>query len=200
MNPKVKFDINIPNNDPTLQNAVRSKLSNEQDLNTQVFSLLVLNRFSRNAGAEKQTNEGSGNAVGQNVGELVSNQLSNWASQLSSTFDIGVNYRPGDALNSKDEFEVSLATELFSNRVSVEGNFGVANGTNQTSNIIGDFNVEFKINKDGNLRARAFNKTNANNLVNNLSSQYTQGIGVFYRREFNKWSELGKRNKEKKKG
>jgi hypothetical protein len=137
--------------------------------------------------------------VGQNVGELVSNQLSNWASQLSSTVDIGVNYRPGDALNSKDEFEVSLATELFSSRVSVEGNFGVANGSNQTSNIIGDFNVEFKINKDGNLRARAFNKTNSNNIINNLNSQYTQGIGVFYRREFNKRSELFEKKPKKKK-
>ncbi len=193
LNPNVKFDINVPDTDPTIQSAVKSKLSSDQELNTQVFSLLVLNRFARSTEADKQTNEGSGNAVGQNVGELVSSQLSNWASQLSSTVDIGVNYRPGDALNNKDEFEVSLATELFSSRVSVEGNFGVANSTSQTSNIIGDFNVEFKINKDGNLRARAFNKTNSNNLINNLSSQYTQGIGVFYRREFNNFSELLKR-------
>lgn len=127
--------------------------------------------------------------MGQNLSEFVSQQLSNWASQLSDKFNIGLNYRPGDALN-KDEFDVSVSTELFKNRVAVESNVGVANNSNQTSNIIGDFTVEFKISKDGNLRAKAFNKTNTNNLINNLNSQYTQGIGVFYRKEFNTVSDL----------
>ncbi len=198
MSPDVLFDINVPNAAPAIRSSLKSILDNEREMNRQVFSLMVLNRFSKPEGKGNTEETGSGNAVGQNLGEFVSQQLSNWASQLSSKFDIGVNYRPGDALN-RDEFDVSVATELFGNRLAVESNVGVANGTNQTSNIIGDFNVEFKINKDGNLRARAFNKTNNNNLINNLNSQYTQGIGVFYRKEFDKSSELfQKKHKQKK--
>lgn len=183
MSPDVLFDIDVPNAVPAVKTSLKSVLNNEREMNRQVFSLLVLNRFSSPEGKAANDQESSGNAVGQNLGEFVSQQLSNWASQLSDKFNIGVNYRPGDALN-RDEFDVSLATELFRNRVAVESNIGVANGTNQTSSIIGDFNVEFKINRDGNLRAKAFNKTNSNNLINNINSQYTQGIGVFYRKEF----------------
>ncbi|HMW11191.1 MAG TPA: translocation/assembly module TamB domain-containing protein, partial [Bacteroidia bacterium] len=161
-------------------------------------SLLVLNRFSPPEGKNTSEESGSGNAVGQNLSEFVSQQLSNWASQLSDKFNIGVNYRPGDALN-RDEFDVSIATELFRNRVAVESNVGVANNSNQTSSIIGDFQVEFKISKDGNLRAKAFNKTNTNNLINNLNSQYTQGIGVFYRKEFNTVSDLVESFRKRKK-
>lgn len=189
MSPDVLFDINVPNATPAVQTSLRSVLGNEREMNRQVFSLLVLNRFSAPEGKTSTDETGSGNAVGQNLSEFVSQQLSNWASQLSDKFNIGLNYRPGDALN-KDEFDVSVSTELFKNRVAVESNVGVANNSNQTSNIIGDFTVEFKISKDGNLRAKAFNKTNTNNLINNLNSQYTQGIGVFYRKEFNTVSDL----------
>lgn len=189
MSPDVLFDINVPNATPAVQTSLRSVLGNEREMNRQVFSLLVLNRFSAPEGKTSADETGSGNAVGQNLSEFVSQQLSNWASQLSDKFNIGLNYRPGDALN-KDEFDVSVSTELFKNRVAVESNVGVANNSNQTSNIIGDFTVEFKISKDGNLRAKAFNKTNTNNLINNLNSQYTQGIGVFYRKEFNTVSDL----------
>ncbi len=198
MSPDVVFDIDVPNAVPAVKTSLKSVLNNEREMNRQVFSLLVLNRFSSPEGKATTEQESSGNAVGQNLGEFVSQQLSNWASQLSDKFNIGVNYRPGDALN-KDEFDVSIATELFRNRVAVESNIGVANGTNQTSSIIGDFNVEFKINRDGNLRAKAFNKTNSNNLTNNLNSQYTQGIGVFYRQEFDVVSDLVRFRKNRKK-
>jgi hypothetical protein len=198
MSPDVLFDINVPNATPAIQTSLRSVLGNEREMNRQVFSLLVLNRFSVPEGKTGTEETSSGNAVGQNLSEFVSQQISNWASQLSDKFNIGVNYRPGDALN-KDEFDVSVATELFKNRVAVESNVGVANNSNQTSNIIGDFTVEFKISKDGNLRAKAFNKTNTNNLINNLNSQYTQGIGVFYRKEFNTVSDLVESFRRKRK-
>lgn len=199
MSPDVVFNVNVPNATPAVRTSLSSILGNEREMNRQVFSLLVLNRFSPPEGKNTSEESGSGNAVGQNLSEFVSQQLSNWASQLSDKFNIGLNYRPGDALN-KDEFDVSISTELFRNRVAVESNVGVANNSNQTSSIIGDFQVEFKISKDGNLRAKAFNKTNTNNLINNLNSQYTQGIGVFYRKEFNTVSDLvetfRKRNKK----
>ncbi len=198
MSPDVIFDINVPNATPAVRTSLTSVLSNEREMNRQVFSLLVLNRFSVPEGKTGSEESGSGNAVGQNLSEFVSQQLSNWASQLSDKFNIGVNYRPGDALN-RDEFDVSVSTELFRNRVAVESNVGVANNSNQTSSLIGDFNVEFKISKDGNLRAKAFNKTNNNNLINNLNSQYTQGIGVFYRKEFNKVSDLVESFRRKRK-
>lgn len=200
-NPNVKFNIDVPGLDASLQNQLRSRLSTEQELNRQVFSLLVLNRFSPPEESRNTANEnGSSNSVGANAGELLSNQVTNWLSKLSKDVNIGVNYRPGDELNRKDEFEVSLSTEIFNDRVSIDGSFGVNNNntSSSASNVVGDFNVEFKASRDGRVRLRAFNKTNTNTYLNYLNSQYTQGIGIFYREEFNTRKELVATFKERR--
>lgn len=200
LNPDVNFTITAPDLDPAMQNQFRSSLSSEQELNRQVFSLLVLNRFSAvDQATASSNNESSSNDVGKSLSEFASVQLSRWLSNISSDVDIGVNYRPADALNP-EEFEVSLSTDLFNDRVSIGGNFGVGNNNSQaTSGLVGDFNVEFKATREGRLRFRAFNKTNSSTLLTNLNSQYTQGIGVFYREEFNTFSELLSRFRHKKK-
>lgn len=199
-NPNVKFKIDVPGLDASLQNQLSSRLSTEEELNRQVFSLLVLNRFSPpEEGRNTASESGSSNSVGANAGELLSNQVTNWLSKLSKDVNIGVNYRPGDELNRKDEFEVSLSTDIFNDRVSIDGSFGVNNNTSSSaSNVVGDFNVEFKASKDGRLRLRAFNKTNNNSYLNYLNSQYTQGIGIFYREEFNTRKELFATFKERR--
>lgn len=200
-NPNVRFKIDVPGLDASLQNQLSSRLSTEQELNRQVFSLLVLNRFSPPEEGKNTANEsGSSNSVGANAGELLSNQVSNWLSKLSKDVNIGVNYRPGDELNRKDEFEVSLSTDIFNDRVSIDGSFGVNNNNTQSSasNVVGDFNVEFKASRDGRIRLRAFNKTNNNSYLNYLNSQYTQGIGIFYREEFNTKKDLFATFRERK--
>jgi len=115
--------------------------------------------------------------------------LSVWASQISDAFDVGVNYRAADQY-SKEELEVALSTNLFNDRVTVDGAVNMSENNQNTSNLVGDFNVEVKVSKDGRLRFKAFNKSVENNIVNNYSSQYTQGIGIFYREEFNSFGEL----------
>jgi hypothetical protein len=72
------------------------------------------------------------------------------------------------------------------------GTAATVRGSN-TSNIIGDFNLEFKASKDGRVRFKAFNRSNNNSLINNINSPYTQGVGVFYRQEFNRFSDLTRR-------
>ena len=130
--------------------------------------------------------------LGANSTELLSNQLSNWLSQISKDVNIGVNYRPGSEL-SDDELEVALSTQLFNDKLSIDGN--VQTGTRKTSNIVGDVNVEYKLTNDGRFVLKGFNKSNSADLINTNSS-YTQGIGIFYRREFNFIRELFKRKKK----
>jgi hypothetical protein len=66
--------------------------------------LLILNSFVT---PYQLSNTGGGgpnvaNAASSNTSEMLSNQLSNMLSKISNDFDIGVNYRPGDAI-TKDE-------------------------------------------------------------------------------------------------
>lgn len=190
MAPNIQFGIELPNADDALRTQVMNKigLSNDQELNQQVFGLLVLNNFlpPSNLGVA----EGSG-FLSSSSTEMISNQLSNWLSKISNDFDVGVNYRPGNSITS-DELEVALSTQLFNNRLLLDGNVGVSNRQSNSSNIVGDVNVEYKITRDGRLRIRAFNKTNDQNLLTQ-NVPYTQGLGVSYRKDFDRIADLFKR-------
>jgi hypothetical protein len=194
VNPEISFDIHLPGGDESTRELIERRITTEQEMNRQVFSLLVLNRFL--PATTDQYNTALGYGVGSTSSELLSNQLSNWLSQISSEFDIGINYRPGDQISSQ-ELEVALSTQLFDDRVIIDGNFGVAGthaSTNQrTSNIIGDINVEVKITPEGKFRIKAFNRSNTIDIIN-VNSPYTQGVGVFYRKEFDSIFDLFKRS------
>ncbi len=193
-NPNISFDIVLPGGDEAMRELIERRITTEQEMNRQVFSLLVLNRFM--PATTDQYNTALGYGVGSTSSELLSNQLSNWLSQISSEFDIGVNYRPGDQISSQ-ELELALSTQLFDDRVLIDGNLGVA-GNNpaqnqRTSNIIGDVNVEVKITPEGKFRIKAFNRSNTFDIIN-TNSPYTQGVGIFYRKEFDNLSELFRRS------
>jgi len=191
MNPNIKFDINLPTADEEAKTLLKTAINTEEKMNKQFLSLLVLNSFmpeqtgSDSYLSNSSTTTGLGTVT---TSELLSNQLSHWLSQISDEWDIGVNYRPGDEI-SKDQVEVALSTQLLNDRVSINGNVGYGGQTvNQASNIVGDFNVDVKLNKSGKIRLKAFNESNDKLLYEN--APYTQGVGVFYREEFNSFSEL----------
>ncbi len=190
LSPEIHFDIVAPKVDEGAQNVVKSLRNNEQELNKQVFSLMVLNRFLPLASSTGAASHGGSGALGSSSSELLSNQLSNWLSQISNDFDIGINYRPGDDITSK-ELEVALSTQLFDGKIEVSGNFGVSGddpggGNQEQSNLVGDFYLEYKISEteDGQVRLKAFNESNEFDITNTNQAAYTQGIGTFYRVEF----------------
>ncbi len=196
LDPDIRFSIQLPDADEETEQLVYAALdtTDEAQMNQQMISLLVLGSFSYHTTAF--------NATAASY-KLISNQLSNWLSQISNDFDIGVNYRPGDDI-SEEELEVALSTQLFNNRVLIDGNFGVINDQNSSnaSNIVGDVNIEVKLTEDGRYRVRAFNRSNYNSVydINSFDdiAPYTQGVGIFYRKEFNKLGELFQRKKKKK--
>lgn len=196
LNPNITFDIDLPNSDEATKTDVRNKIGvgNEQEMNRQIFGLLVLNRFFPTED-QNQALQQAGGFLSSSSAEMISNQLSNWLSKISNDFDIGLNYRPGDDITS-DEVQASLSTQLFNNRILVDGNVGVANTQSSSSNIVGDVNIEYKITKDGRLRVRAFNKSNDINTFTE-NAPFTQGVGLSYQREFDRLGDLFRRKKKK---
>lgn len=193
--PKIEFGVKLPTlADGDIANQLLDPAIASKDQRTsQAFSLLLANQFSAGNGAVALG--GAGQSSGY---EVLSNQLSNWLSQYSENFDIGVSYRDGYVDDTGQEMagqtEVSVSRELFNNRVKVEVN-GTVQGTTenqeeQANNVAGEFNVEYKINKDGSLRARVFNESNQQSAANLNQAPYTQGVGIFYRKEFNTWGEF----------
>ncbi len=196
VNPELAFAINLPTADPETRTRVANSINTEEELSKHFLSLLVINSFmvDPNRVSPNQNYQGSYSAqgaIGVTTSELFSNQLSHWLSQMSNDFDIGVNYRPGDAITTK-EVELALSTKILNDRVSINGNLDVGGKnehvTTHTSNIVGDFDVDVKINKSGKLHVKAFNKANDN--LSYYSSDYTQGVGIFFREEFDSIEEL----------
>jgi hypothetical protein len=197
-NPDIRFSFKLPGIDTQLEQIVFNVLDTTNDalMTQQMISLLVLGSFSY-AAADNFS-------LGSSSFDMLSGQLSGWLSQISKDFDIGVHYRPGDKL-SNEELEVALSTQLFNDRVSIDGNFGVINNRNTTqnaSNIVGDFDISVKITPDGKLQLKVFNHSNINNVVRSTDfdkySPYTQGVGISFSQEFDKFGDLVRRRKKQK--
>jgi hypothetical protein len=197
--PTIVTGIQMPTAEPRTRDFLTSATSTEEELMKQFLSLLVINNFYSVTGFGIQ-NMGAVNSsiAGVTASELLSNQLSNWLSQISDDFDIGFNYRPGDQVTSQ-EVEVALSTQLLNDRVIITGNVDVGGQETNPSNaspsnpfIMGDFEVEYKI--TSNISVLAFNRARDELIFE--TAPYKQGVGVSYREEFNDFKHLMARYKE----
>ncbi len=188
-NPNLNFDINLPRSDENAKTILRNSISSEADMNRQVFSLLLLNKFLPTSFNSASSASG-GSALGSSTSEMLSNQLSNMLSKFSDDFDIGFNYQPGDEVSSQ-EVALALSTQLFDDRVTISTNLGVShqNAGSNNNSLIGDVDVEVKVNEEGNVRVHAFNQSNEYDITRQ-EANYTQGVGVFYQESFNNFNEL----------
>lgn len=112
-------------------------------------------------------------------------------------------YHTGDAY-SYDEMQIALRTELFEDRLMIETNLGVIsdNTTNagNASNLVGEFDIKYKLSQDGRLVGYFYNHSNYNSNFSNLSfdrlAPYTQGLGISYGRSFDSFGDLFKPKKK----
>jgi len=178
--PVILFGIELPTADEDIVQQFNTLPSDE--LNKQILSLLIFNKFQALPGYKQDASKQAG--VGFNTTEMITNQLSHWLSQISNDLDIGINYQSGDSLNSS-ALEVELSTQLLNERLIINSNFGVSSNNQSTNNqnFVGDMEIEYKIDKAGKFRAKAFTKTNQNDVYFE-QVPYSYGLGIFYRHEF----------------
>ena len=199
LNPAVKFAIDFPTADERTKDELEQFISTQDDINRQMVSLLVMGQFftPEYLRGRQDFQSSTTSMVGSTTSDILSNQLSNWLSQISNDFDIGFNYRPGDQVNA-NQMEVALSTQILNDRVTINGNIG--NNSNLQSNatkpVVGEVEVFVKLNKSGKLQLKAYNRTNDDLIYD--TSLYKQGIGLSYKEEFNTLSDLFKHYRSKK--
>lgn len=208
INPTISFNLELPNTDESIRNLIKSTMANENEMNRQVFALLVMNQFLPPESTGGSASSGNllagslGSGLGTSSLELLAGQLNNWISKLTRDVSLNLKYKAGDA-QTADQVNFALSTQFFNQRLIIDGDIGVGGQTlnpsvGQSQNqIVGNVTVEYKVTKDGRLRLKAFNRSNENNLLKN-SATYTQGIGISFRREFDSWKELFKFRKRTK--
>ena len=200
-NPLVGFDIYLPDADEQTRTYLRNSISTEEELTRQVFSLLLMNSFismgasstSLSSASPSSTttinssNTSGSSAMASTTFEMVSNQISNWLSQISKDIDIGLNIRPGYNAISPQEAQLALSTQLLNNKIVLNGNFDVRGSgytTSNTNQMTGDFDAELKLTER--LRFKVFNRFN--DTYTTGLTPYTQGVGIFYKQDLTGFS------------
>ena len=161
--------------------AFKQRIKNdEQELNRQAFSLIVLHKLSDNKFA-------IASSASSSVSELLTNQLSYWVSQVDENLEIDVdlNGLDKDALNS---FQLRLSYTFLDGRLRVtwDGNFtNVQNQTNAT-NLFGDWTVEYLLASDGHLNLKMYHKQNNNTALTNIQNSSSSGFSLLHTKNFNR--------------
>ena len=79
-----------------------------------------------------------------------------------------------------------ISTQLFNNRVVVNGNIGNKQYTTSgnQNDVVGDLDIEIKLNRSGAFRLNLFSHS-ADQFSNYLDNTQRNGVGLMYQTEFN---------------
>lgn len=180
--PDIKFDIELPTLNSEIEQKVRSIISSEDMMNTQMIYLLALNRFYT---PEYNGNSNSGGEWASVASSTLSSQLQNILGQMTDKVTIAPSLRSDKGDFSDLQVDVALSSRLFNNRLLINGNLGYRDPSTSSTTFIGDFDIEYLLNRSGNFRLKAYNHFNDQNYYLK-SALTTQGLGIVWRKEFDR--------------
>ena len=185
--PKISFDIEIPDLAPSTKALVENALSTEDKVQKQFLSLLVSNSFIPD---ERSGIVNNSRMLNTTVAEIMSNQLNNILQTLNIPVDLGLDYQNS---RGSDIFDVAISTALFNDMVIVNGTIGnrLYRTSNSNNEIVGDLDIEIKLDKPGSLRLSLFSHS-ADQYTSYLDNSQRNGIGLTYQKEFNTFKDFFK--------
>ena len=178
--PDISFDIELPTLNDEVARKVRSIISSEDMMNRQMIYLLALNRFYT---PEYMGGSNSGTEWTSVASSTLSSQLTNILDQLTDKVSVAPSLRSDKGDFSDVEVDLALSSRLFNNRLLINGNFGYRDRSTSSTTFIGDFDVEYLLNRSGNFRLKAYNHFNDQNYYLK-SALTTQGVGIIWRKDF----------------
>ena len=216
LQPNIAFDIEFPTLISELRNYAENKMralrQDPNELNRQVFGLLVLGQFLP-SGYTIQAGD-----VGINtLSEMLSNQLSIYLTEFVSEFftgskliqgiDLDISYNrfsAGTAADPADPTAGYIMNELqgrlkviFNDRISFRGglDFGLGNSSLYAGNagfVTHEVQIEYVISKDRRLKIKAYNSTEPDFAGGRRTRT---GAGLSFRKEFDSLQDLVKARK-----
>ncbi len=198
--PEIFFGIRLEEgSEGALSGSVESRLQqieqNENELNKQVFALLVLNSFI------PQSNASDANILTNQARNSASQLLTNQLNSLSDKYIQGVNINfdlysyGGEAGQGSTDLTVNVEKNFFEDRMLVRVGSTLAleeNGSNaaQASNqqLLTNVEVEYKVTPDGRYRLLVFSKTDLEDIV--VGRITRSGGGIVFQRDFDRFRYL----------
>ena len=211
LKPQISFDITTAEKNnavsSTVTDAVDAKLAqlreDENEMNKQVFALLLLNRFIGENPFQSNSGLSAETMARQSVSKILSQQLNNLASDLIKGVDLNFDlestedYSTGTQ-NTRTDLNIGLSKRLLNDRlkVSVGSNFGLEGEARQnenTTNIAGDVTVDYSLSRDGRYMLRAYRK---NDYQVALQGQIVEtGVGFIITLDYDKFRDIFRKSK-----
>ena len=193
--PRVEFDLDMPTVNSEEKQMIRSIISSEQEMNQQVLYLLGVGRFYtqgiNNAEANNQEYGQTELAMQSFLSGTLSSQINDVISHVikNDNWNFGANISTGTEGWHNAEYEGLVSGSLFNNRLLINGQFGYRDNARQaTPSFIGDFDIRYLLQPNGNLALKVYNQTNDRYFTK--SSLNTQGVGIILKRDFNNIGDL----------
>ena len=183
-NPEPDFNINFPGVSSSLKSEIQYKLDDKDARQTQTLYLLSTGSFLSQNGVNQ-------NQLSNNLFEKASSLFSDIFSGDNDKISIAPEYivadrTPGQQTDGR--FGVTVSSKI-NDRITVNGKVGVPVGGITETAIVGDLEVQYRVNKDGTLNLRVFNKENDITYIGQ-GIGYTQGLGMSYEVDFDTFKEL----------
>ncbi|MFM7017897.1 translocation/assembly module TamB domain-containing protein [Flavobacterium sp.] len=185
MNPEPDFSINFPTVSSVIKSEIETKLGDKDIRQTQALYLLSTGGFLSQEGlSQSQVTNSIYEKAASIFGDIFNNNK-------DSKMNMEVSYIPADktALKPTDGRVVANISTQINERITINGKVGVPTGGVSETAIVGNFEMQYRVNEDGTLNLRVFNKENDINYIGQ-GIGYTQGAGVSYEVDFDTFKEL----------
>lgn len=182
-NPEPDFVINFPTVSSVLKSELQVKLDDRDTRVNQALSLLGTGNFL--------SSENAGTAVYGSLFERASSLFNDLFQDADGKFNVALDYQMADrtpTAETSGQFGIAITTQI-SERISIDGKVGVPVGGVNQSMIVGNVEIKYRVNDDGTLNLRVFNRENDINYIGE-GIGYTQGLGVSYEVDFDTLREL----------
>ncbi|WP_417370354.1 translocation/assembly module TamB domain-containing protein [Gelidibacter japonicus] len=203
MEPKINFNLDMPKDEQgaiggQVYGRVQQLNQQEDELNRQVFSLLVLNRFYPDPGSDGSTG-GVASIARNNLNDAVSDQLNMFSDKLLGNSGFELNFGldsytdyQGSTPQDRTQLDIAAQKKMFNDRliVSVGSEVDVqgSSSTGEETPIIGNVSIEYILTENGRYRLKGFHRNEFENVID--GQVIVSGIALIFTQEFNKFSEL----------
>ncbi|MFV8269609.1 translocation/assembly module TamB domain-containing protein [Flavobacterium sp. GT2N3] len=182
--PEPDFNIEFPTVSNVLKSEIQYKLNDKDVRQTQALYLLSSGGFLSPEGVSQADFSGS-------LFETASSILGGIIQSNDEKFKVGLNFIGADRRIGKEtdgRFVATISSKI-NERITINGKLGVPFGGINESAIVGDVEILYRVNEDGTLNLRIFNKENDINYIGQ-GIGYTQGLGLSYEVDFNTFKEF----------
>ncbi|BAO56641.1 translocation/assembly module TamB domain-containing protein [Nonlabens marinus] len=204
MQPVISFRLDMPEDEQgaiggQVYGRVQQLNNQDQELNKQVFSLLVLNKFFPTSGADGSSG-GTAAIARDNINQALSDQLNQFGGQLLGNTGVDLNFGldsytdyQGNSPQERTQLDVTASKKLLDDRliVSVGSEVdlqGSASEEEGPTPVIGNVSIEYLLTESGQWRLKGFRRNQYDNVID--GQLIISGISLIFTKEFNEFKNL----------